>query len=196
MKFTDINTIYTQKVGEYIAAGYTINSNTTGGSQGEICKIDLRKGDEVIRVLMDTEIHNFRSSVVLVVGRNNDQRISNNVGRTGWDTIWNNQLEIIEKRTFWQMKKRYLDVDYYIEGVAGEQALSKNWERAIANCVDAHPQHVFDGVEKLVAKAIRRHLNRPGFKAQNIQKVWKEWNENKCKYEYKAKTLKHTITLG
>lgn len=196
MKFSEINAIFTQKVAEYIANGYTINANTMGGSQGEICKIDLRKGTEVIRVLLDTEHHDFREAVVLIVGRNNDERIANDLGRNGWDTLWNERLEVIEKRTFWQMQKRYREIDYYLEGEEGEQAIAKTWKRTTANCKTEHPDRTFEGVEKSIAKAVRRHLNRPGFKSQNIQKVWKTWNENESRYIYKVQTLKHTIVLG
>ncbi len=196
MKFAEINAIFTSKVAEYIANGYTINTATMSGHQGEIGKVDLRKGEEVIRVLLDTEHHHFREAVVLIVGRNTDESISKNTGRNGWDTIWNNKLEIIEKRTFWQMQKDYREIDYYLEGEAGEQAMEKSRERAKDSHGSEHPDRTFEGVEKLIAKAVRRHLDRPGFKSQNIRKVWKTWNENEGRYTYKVQTLKHIIVLG
>lgn len=196
MKFAEINAIFTQKVAEYIAQGYTINTNTMAGHQGEIGKIDLRKGEEVIRVLLDTEHFHFREAVVLIVGRNTDERVAMSAER-GWnETIWNNRLEIIEKRTFWQMQKNYREVDYYLEGESGEQAMEKSRERAMASRVSEHHDRTFEGVEKLIAKAVRRHLNRPGFKSQNVRKVWKSWSEDEGRYFYKVQTLKHTITLG
>ena len=110
--------------------------------------------------------------------------------------IWNNSLDVIEKRTFWQMEKEYREVDYYLEGEAGEKAIEKGRERRKAMFVNEHPVREFVGVEKIVAKAVKRHLNRPGFKSQNIRRVWKVWSERESRYEYKVQTLKHTITLA
>ena len=54
MKSAEINAIYAAKAAEYLAAGYTINTNSMNGSQGEIAKIDFRKGDEVIRLMLNS----------------------------------------------------------------------------------------------------------------------------------------------
>ena len=45
MKSTEINAIYAAKISEFLNAGYQINTNTMNGSQGEIAKIDFRKGN-------------------------------------------------------------------------------------------------------------------------------------------------------
>lgn len=194
MKFAEINAIYTRKVAEYIANGYTINTNTMAGHQGEIAKIDVRKGTEVIRILMDSERKSFNHAIVIIVGRCTEESIGEITNQRDL-TIWNNRLDVIEKRTFWQMEKEYREVDYYLEGEAGENAIEKGRERRKAKYVDEHPVREFVGVEKLIAKAVKRHLNRPGFKSQNIRRVWKAWNEREARYEYKVQTLKHTITL-
>lgn len=197
MKFAEINAIFTQKVAEYIAKGYVINSNTMSGHQGEIAKIDLRKSDEIIRVLLDTERGEFfREAVVIIVGKNTDERIAKCSDRITYDTIWNNRLEIIEKRTFWHMQKDYSDVDFYIEGDAGIEAITKSRDRRRVNSWNPHPDKVFENMESVMAKAVKRHLNRSSFKTQNIKKVWKTWNENENRYTYKVQTLKHVIILG
>ena len=196
MKFAEINVIFTKKVAEYIANGYTINSNTMGGHQGEIAKIDLRKGDEVIRVLLSTEHDLFREAVVLTVGRNTDEHIAREASSRYDNIIWNNRLEIIEQRTFWQMQKNYRDLDYYIEGEAGLEAIRKGRGRTKASAYNEHPDKVFQNVEKIMVKAAKRHLNKTSFKAANIQKVWKSWNETDGRYVYYVKTLKHQFALN
>ena len=105
MKFRQIEAIYTEKVAEYIAKGYTVNASTMSGHQGEIAKIDLRKGDEIIRVMLDTERCSFHSAVVIIVGRNTDDRIAKSTELHSYDTIWNNLLEIIEKRISGRWKR-------------------------------------------------------------------------------------------
>lgn len=53
MKRTELDVIFTNKVNEYLARGYVFNTNTMSGSQGEIAHVDLRKGDEILRIVMD-----------------------------------------------------------------------------------------------------------------------------------------------
>lgn len=63
MKYIDINQKFTAKVAEYIAKGYTINTATMSGSQGEVAHVDLTDGKQVVRVLLDsfTEYDSFNS---------------------------------------------------------------------------------------------------------------------------------------
>lgn len=184
MKFAEINAIFTSKVAEYITKGYTINAPTMSGHQGEIGKVDLRKGEEVIRVLLDTERHHFREAVVLIVGRNTDESISKNIGRTGWDTIWNNKLEIIEKRTFWQMQKDYREIDYYLEGEEGEKAIELGNSRH-TNEANLHPRMDYsnnDAVKAAILPAVRRHLDKPRMKADRIATVIRTWDAGRYNY--------------
>ena len=50
MKYADINKRYTETVSEYLARGYTINTRTMTGSQGDYAHIDLTDGTEVVRI--------------------------------------------------------------------------------------------------------------------------------------------------
>ena len=102
MKKQDIRRIYTQKVTELLAQGYTIYPDTMNGSQGEIAHIDLTRRNEIIRVLLekthacpdsyDDEDAYWGDVIRLTVGRAApDTRVGSN-----WDgTIWNNHLEPI-----------------------------------------------------------------------------------------------------
>lgn len=195
MRYADISKLYTDKVAEYMANGYAININTMAGHQGEIVKIDLRKGTEVVRVLLETEHRNFRDAVVLTVGRNQDERIATEANSRRDLTIWNNRLEVIEQRTFWQMNRNWRDIDFYLEGAAGEEAIKKQEKRMETRYFNEHPSRQFEGMEKVMAKAVKRHLNRRSFKSQNIKKVWKTWDNSEGRYLYKVQTLKHTIVL-
>ena len=53
MKKHEIEAIFTAKVQEYIAKGYTISTTTMSGHQGEIAKIDVTNGEELIRILLE-----------------------------------------------------------------------------------------------------------------------------------------------
>jgi len=50
MKFETINRKFTEVVSEWIGKGYAFNTATMGGSQGEIAKVDLTDGKEIIRI--------------------------------------------------------------------------------------------------------------------------------------------------
>ena len=122
MFFKDIEAMYTAKVAEYLANGYIINAGTMRGSQGEIAKIDLRKDDEVIRILLDTHSTWDGDFVNLVVGRNTCTLIRGN------ETIWNNKLEIIEEHDFAKAGNDRGDKPCYYVPADENQAIQKKRE--------------------------------------------------------------------
>jgi len=108
MKKSDINAIFTEKVSQYINAGYSISANTMSGHQGEDCKIDFVKDDELIRVWMNYEYRDNSQDdswlsrhrvLVLRVGRwNRPAREAN-----GFCTMWNDHFETIEEKLFYRV---------------------------------------------------------------------------------------------
>ena len=108
MNQNDINRMFTEKVTELIAQGYQINPATMSGSQGEYAHVDLRKGTEIIRVLLD-DASDFMSGLNflrLVVGRCTDQIRMGTFDRLG-NTIWNNRLEILFEIKFAKIAENY-----------------------------------------------------------------------------------------
>lgn len=196
MKYADINAIFTAKVAEYIGNGYVINSTTMAGHQGEIAKVDLRNDHEIIRIWFGTAYRNFRDGLTVMVGRTTDERYLQPMTSRRSDTIWTNDLEVIEERTFWQMQKRYRGIDFYVEGEAGEKAIDLHEKRCEQRFFVQHPQRDFTGVEKKMVSAVKRHLNKSSFKVANIKRVWKQWDKDQNRYKYMVQTLKHTIVLG
>ena len=127
MNQNDINRAFTEKVTELLGRSYQIHPGTMGGSQGEIAHVDLYRGDEIIRVLLDRTIgrgekpDGFR----LVVGRNTD-RIRMNCFDTLGNTIWNNHLEILSEIEFCQIGE-----NYYTDAETGKAIQEKRrtrWE--------------------------------------------------------------------
>lgn len=53
LKREDIEREYTKKISEYLGQGYVVNLASMNGTQGEEAKIDLRKGNEVLRIYLD-----------------------------------------------------------------------------------------------------------------------------------------------
>lgn len=98
-KKQDIDRIFTQKVSELLAQGFQINPATMGGSQGEIAHVDLRKGDEILRVRLERESGwgQELDYLSLTVGRCTEPIRNDLFDAT---IIWNHKLEIISEIKF------------------------------------------------------------------------------------------------
>lgn len=83
MRYTDIKKLFTEKVAEYILKGYTLNSSTMKGSQGERAKVDLTDGTEVL------------------VGRATDN-VQPDTEST-WSVIWTSNLEVLSEDRFYEV---------------------------------------------------------------------------------------------
>ena len=107
MKAVDIEAIFTAKVEEYIAKGYTLNTTTMSGHQGEVAKVDVRKGNEIIRILITSEsewgVEGTIQATKLTVGRAQKQIRKSRPFDTMCTTIWNNELDIIEERVWYSV---------------------------------------------------------------------------------------------
>lgn len=108
MNQNDINRMFTEKVTELIGQGYQINPATMSGSQGEYGHVDLRKGTDIIRVLLDdgSDYEEGVDFMRLVVGRCTDQIRMGTFDRLG-NTIWNNRLEILFEIRFAKIAENY-----------------------------------------------------------------------------------------
>lgn len=104
MKYADINRRYTEIVAEYMAKGYTINTRTMSGSQGEYAHIDLTDGVEIIRVLVDTFYDHTDISLEgleIIVGRASSE-VEPNRGDDRF-TVWNSKLDIMLRERFYEI---------------------------------------------------------------------------------------------
>lgn len=102
MKFADINKRFTEIVTEYLANGYTINTATMAGSQGEVGKVDLTDGTRVVRVLLDgfvdTSDRYYIEGLKITVGE--AEGIVPNLKDRG-DAIWNERLKVLSSECFY-----------------------------------------------------------------------------------------------
>lgn len=130
MKYIDINRKFTAAVSSYMMQGYTLNSSTMGGSQGEVAHIDLTNGTEIIRVLLKgfsdyTEMV-ADGGIELIVGRVKDDIKPNQEDR--WNTVWNERLEVISNKKFYRLNNRAQDGFYGTEEEANA-AEEKRFDR-------------------------------------------------------------------
>ena len=175
MKKADLNTIFTAKVTEYLAKGYIIYTDSMAGHQGEIAKVDLTNGEEVIRILLEdgpvwdkvTGIHYNKVYSVKVARATEIQE------GIGDKTIWNNKLEILDQEDYYQPS--WEDTGYLVS----KEEATANWKKKMARfrahnfCQD--DQEITD---KAYIKALLPYIHRlngcKSVKARHIQKVTKE----------------------
>lgn len=125
MNQNDINRMFIDKVTELIGQGYQINPATMSGSQGEYGHVDLRKGTDIIRVLLDddSDYEDGVDFMRLVVGRCTDQIRMGTFDRLG-NTIWNNKLDI-----FFEIKFAKIAENYFTDMETGVQMRRKRYLR-------------------------------------------------------------------
>ena len=130
MKYADINKRYTEIVTEWIGKGYTVNTATMSGSQGEKAKIDLTNGSKIIRILVCT-FHDWGENtegVEIIVGKCTD-KVKPHDG-IGYDTIWNNLLEVLHRERFYKIGRNHSEhYGTQAEAKAAEEKSLERWCR-------------------------------------------------------------------
>ncbi|WP_409969644.1 hypothetical protein RFF05_06960 [Bengtsoniella intestinalis] len=108
MKYQEINARYTALVASYLATGYTINTSSMSGSQGEIASIDLTNGTDIYRIQLQESNRCISPygirALELIVGRSTDNVKPNTCNYN--QTIWTNNLEIISTASFYRIAER------------------------------------------------------------------------------------------
>ena len=130
MKFSEINKRFTELTAEYIAKGYTFNASTMSGHQGEIAKVDLTNGTEIIRIVID----NTRSKddfwiegVSVIVCRCTDEVKPNKADR--FATFWTQNAEVIYEETYFEISRNSREPFYgtYEEALAARELSHKRY---------------------------------------------------------------------
>lgn len=194
-KKQDIDRIFTETVAGLLAQGYQINPATMNGSQGEIAHIDLIKGDEIIRVLLDHSAgrgekpDGFR----LIVGRNTD-RIRMNCFDTLGNTIWNNRLEILSEIEFCQIGE-----NYYTDAETGKSIQKKRRARWEARHESVR-RELPDAFKCAALKYVQRQPRMKSCKLSDVTRVTRvnrsSWGEvTPALYGYEIEAKNKTFLL-
>lgn len=167
MKYSDINKKFTEIVSGYIARGYTINTQSMGGSQGEVCRMDLTLGDELIRVWI-SDVSNTWSP-----GDWNGYIVRIHVGKwkllskmSGECIVWYRDIDIINEYTYYVIDRN----NWYVESL--EEALElqeKRKKRFYNNLYSPQSKTYTDDAHKDIAA---RYLRRKhGYKRISRDKI-------------------------
>lgn len=188
MKRSDINRIFTEQVTALLEQGYQINLDTMAGSQGEIGKVDLRKGDEILRVVLRKESsydEGYDDYFVITIGRNTDR-----IWPHSWDnTVWDDHLEILS-----QIKLAKITEEYFVtpeESKAAADRRHEHWKRKYRV---PYRVELGDAYKSPVLRWLRKQPRMKTCRLEDIERVdrinQRDWRENKpglYGYEIKAK---------
>ena len=196
MKKQDIRNIYTQKVTELLNQGYTIFPDTMNGSQGEIAHIDLRKGSQILRVLLERGLcwshidDGFHGDVVtLTIGRASADTW---VGEH-WDgTIWNNRLEKIFEISWAEVNGRgegwYTELDD--AGCIGHVRMERYRTRAAGT-----REELGDAYKSAALKWLKRQPRMKTCKLEDIGRMYRARNSKGRRY-FEIEARGQRFTLG
>lgn len=157
MNKDDISRIYTSKIAELLSAGYQINPWTMSGSQGEIAKVDLTNGSEIIRVLIETSCEfPIGKIVTITIGRVVEQdRL----------TIWNYSLKVCSQSKFAQIAEDYYTT--YDEGVK----ISEKRVQRFARCENLQSPDLSDAYKKIALRWIQRKPRMKSCQLKDIKRM-------------------------
>lgn len=168
MKFAEINAIYTKTVTEWLNKGYTINTDTMSGSQGEVAKIDLTDGKEIIRIMLARFSEGFIArGVEVVVGRAHEDNVKPNT-YDGWSTIWTNHLEILSEQRFYQISERRNGEKIYGTMAEAEAAYEIQRQRRIARECEPGSVYSTEKAKEIARRFISRKTGRVRIKNEDI----------------------------
>ena len=172
MKYADINKIYTEIVAEYIGRGYTINTSSMSGTQGETAKVDLTNGTEVIRVLVQT-FHDWKvfdvEGVEIIAGRVTDDVIPNESER--FSTVCNDNLEILVSERFYKLGENCRREKFYGTKDEGETAARLRVERYAAKNIGRVTVDLTDKALEIGKRIVRREFGVKRVSAADVHVI-------------------------
>lgn len=195
MKHTDIEAIMSAKVAEYITKGYILSTTTMSGHQGEVAKVDVKKGNEIIRILLTSEtawgddgtIHQTK----LTVGRAQKQVRSSRPFDTMATTIWNNELDIIEEMVWYSVDS---SADYFsedkVEILAQHKKQMERWRMREALRYLKNGKDVTGDKAKQIALAfVRKQRGEKRSKVEDIASIRRWYSEQYDGMHYAIKMV-------
>ena len=183
MRFAEINRKYTEKVAEYIGAGWMINTGTMSGSQGEVAKVDLTDGNRIVRVMMNKVSNNYRYGFKISVGYAKPKSIPNSFDT--WQTIWDGELDIVSQEVFYQPNMNN-NVDWFVTEEESIACTEKMWNRHFIRYGGKAGKDVTERCAPVVLSFVRRQPRCKCAKLTDIT-VYREGN-GKYRVRYKDKS--------
>lgn len=190
MNVKDIEKIFTETADAYIKKGYTFSTATMGGSQGEVAKVDLTNGKEIVRIRLNRTTEWFAEkeemffanidAIVLTVGYTNDKKFFEK--RRPFDTfctVWDNDLTMITERKFYTPKN---DANYFTENVEEAKATAKKQLKRYSDRKVDQTTVLKAEAKKAVLSFVKRQPRCKTMKVDDIKQVRKIYYTNYIAY--------------
>ena len=174
MKMRDIKAAATKIVSTYIGWGYFL-SESMRGHQGEILKVDLTNGQEIIRVLIYEEPHHFdRLDQVMIEVR---RYVFGKDINSEKSSVWSNEGELIAEYVYYKLA-RYYEGDWYTSDKdEADSVLATKKERRELRFSSSKTGVYTDDVRKAVALGfVRKQTRCKTKKTSDIESVSKYGN--------------------
>ena len=157
MKYANINRRFTEIVAEWMAKGYTINTASMSGSQGETAKIDLTDGKEIIRILLErfSDYAANVEGVEIIVGKALDADVRPN-SNDNWGTLWNNRLEVLQQERFFKIGESRVSGTQYGTEAEAKAAAELRVKRYIAKKCSSKSETFTGKAVEIAKRVIRR----------------------------------------
>ena len=193
MKRKEIDKIFTLMVNEYLAKGYTINTNTMGGSQGEIARVDLVRMGDYVRIWLSTgcDYRGGGDYYVITVGRSKKP-----IRDIDHETVWNSELEEIERDVIWRIGKDWYsgNEDYVKECKMVRRGHMRKYE-TVDPLVSVN-RILPDACRKVVLERVRRLPRCKSVKLSDIKYVRLVKEEHSGINRYVAVVRDKWVTIG
>lgn len=177
----DIDKIFTDTIKIYLEDDFYIFSNTMGGHQGEIAKVDLYNGINFRRIYMNhgteyANVNNYRHMdldyISIIVGISTD-KVSDN----GHEIVWNDHLNVISERKYYRIGESWRS-NYFGTKEEAIAARVKYYDR-IKNCSDYSTIVFSDEAKKIVLPYMKKQRKCSSITVKQIGKVYKEIRKNR-----------------
>lgn len=183
----DIDKIFTDTIKIYLEDGFYIFSNTMGGHQGEIAKVDLYNGKDFRRIYMKhgneyVNVNEYRHMdldyISIIVGISTD-KVSDN----GHEIVWNEHLNVLSERRYYRIGQNWRS-NYFGTKEEAIAAKLKHCDRLMVQ-----PNEYFylnnktivfsDEAKKIVLPYMKKQRKCSSITVKQIDKVYKEIRKNK-----------------
>ena len=183
MTFKNINERFSEIVSGYLSNGYNINTGTMGGSQGEISKVDVTNGKEILRVLI-RRVGSLGEpdGVKIIVGRCRDKVRANR--DDSFDIIWNDHMEILHAEAYYALS----DYPHNAFGTMDEAKSCQKLRRERSRNADGWVTRIeLPTAAKKIALSYIQRKHYSSYKLKDIESVCKEVRDGKATYVIHAK---------
>ena len=177
MNRTNIEKDFTKTIQDYLSKGYYIHMNTMSGCQGEIAKVDLTNGKEVIRIFLDSnykwddELHYSFDSIVLTIGRCTDKLYNSRL-----DTIWNQNLDIISQTIYYEIGSDHKYYGTKEEAIKAKEIHRKRMRSWGIDYCNRRTEYTDNKRKTVVLSFVKKQYKCKSATLKDIEKVVKDFD--------------------